>query len=216
VLVQNNSSNVIGGMIALEQCILKLEMEKEEVKTSNVNHVIVNGEESEEIITEILERQKRENNIIIANINELTGTNKKEREVNKLEKVRKILEDNDVKTGDYKVLRMGSYQQNKNRHIKIIFGNSSDVYEVLEKKKEISNKIPALNIFRDQTLKQGNYYKNIQSKLHELIASGDNMKTIRHINGRPTIVEKVYLQLRLYQGPPKKTSDRVIWSSIPE
>ncbi|KAL3281983.1 hypothetical protein HHI36_005186 [Cryptolaemus montrouzieri] len=106
VLVQNNSSNVSGTMIALEQRILKLEMEKEEVKTSNVNHVGMNSEESEEIMTEILERQKLENNILIANINEPTDTNEKEREVNELEKVRKIFEDSDVETGDYKVLRL--------------------------------------------------------------------------------------------------------------
>ncbi|KAL3286487.1 hypothetical protein HHI36_000993 [Cryptolaemus montrouzieri] len=69
VLVQNNSSNVSGAMIALEQRILKLEMGKEEVKTPNVNYINMNGEKFEEIITEILERQKRENNIILANIN---------------------------------------------------------------------------------------------------------------------------------------------------
>ncbi|KAL3269216.1 hypothetical protein HHI36_008298 [Cryptolaemus montrouzieri] len=44
VLVQNSSSDVSGAMIALDQSILKLEMEKEEVKTSNVNHVDMNEE----------------------------------------------------------------------------------------------------------------------------------------------------------------------------
>ncbi|KAL3287212.1 hypothetical protein HHI36_001689 [Cryptolaemus montrouzieri] len=86
------------------------------------------------MMKKLLERQKRENNIIIANINEPTGTNKKEREVNELENVRKIFGDNDFKTRDYKVLKLGSYKQNKKRSVKIIFGNSSDVYEVEEER----------------------------------------------------------------------------------
>ncbi|KAL3283988.1 hypothetical protein HHI36_018158 [Cryptolaemus montrouzieri] len=131
-------------------------MEEEEVKESNVNHVDMN-----------------------ANINEPTGTNKTERKGNELEKVRRVFEDRDVKSGDYGILRLGSYQLNKNRPIKIILGNWSGVYEVTKKKEEILNGIPALNIFRDQTLKQRTYYKNIQSELRELIVSGDDMKTIR-------------------------------------
>lgn len=64
--------------------------------------------------------------------------------------------------------------------------------KIVKNRHQIIGKISYLNIYDYQTKKQRDYYKIMENKLHSIIASGDNTKIIKYVNGVPEIVNEVY------------------------
>lgn len=64
-----------------------------------------------------------------------------------------------------------------------------DAINVLKNKQLI--KIPSVKIFSDQTVAQRQYFQKVKIELQELIAKGDHSKTIKYINNKPTIVNRM-------------------------
>lgn len=67
-----------------------------------------------------------------------------------------------------------------------------EAVKILKNRHQIIGKISNLRIYGDQTKKQRDYYKIMKNKLDSIIASGDNTKIIKYVNGVPQIVNKDY------------------------
>ncbi|KAL3275112.1 hypothetical protein HHI36_019883 [Cryptolaemus montrouzieri] len=81
----------------------------------------------EEYISEILERQRRASNIMIANVKEATADKGIERKEEDTNCVKELLKDFSVDMLNIKVFRMGKQAQGKNRLIKVVLSHPEDV-----------------------------------------------------------------------------------------
>lgn len=143
--------------------------------------------ESEEMMMELIERQKRECNIMVMNVKEPQSLTSGTRRQEDLNSAINLLKDFNVDTTDLKVFRVGKVAPNKNRLLKIILKSRHDAIAVLKNRENIPQ---GVKVFADQTKKQRDYYLSIKSQLEERMAAGDTTKTIRFINNVPTIVNK--------------------------
>lgn len=162
---------------------------KQSLEASN-NQSISNNEptECEEIISELIERQKRASNVVIANLKESQATSVEQRKEEDLNSVKSLLKDFNTDLSLIKVYRVGKFMPNKNRLIKVIMKNPEEAIKVLKGKN--NNAVPGIKIFGDQTKKQKDYYISVKNKLEELKAKGDYSKAIKYINNKPTIISK--------------------------
>lgn len=146
-----------------------------------------NVSECEEFISEMMERQKRSSNIMIANVKESSAASAHQRKEEDTSCIKNLLKDLNVDLSNIKVFRVGKSLPDKSRLLKVVLNNSVDAINVLRNKK---NHVPGVKIFADQTKKQRDYYAIIKKKLDEINATGDNSKMIKFINNKPTIVNK--------------------------
>lgn len=139
----------------------------------------------EKAISEWEERKKRNSNVLVMNVNESTKHNKEERTQDETDRVRRLFSELQLTGNGFKVFRIGKFDPDKVRLLKVIFNNESDARHVIYNR----NKIPGnVKVFRDQTKVQRDYYKCIKEKLKEYTDRGDTTKTIKYINSIPTIV----------------------------
>lgn len=171
--------------------ITELRNEVASLRSAQQNATCLGGFEgvndNEEVICEMLERNKRKKNVIILNMSESQKTNIKQIKEDDKNKVIDAIAATGVQA-NVNVFRLGRYTENKNRPIKVVFETEEDSRNVLKNKHKIANK--NLKIFGDQTPMQSKYYKKIKAKLQDMEAQGDKSKTIKYIKGRPVIVEK--------------------------
>lgn len=145
-----------------------------------------NSLNSEQVISEFCERQKRASNIIMLNVKEPSQNTRSDRTAEDKKSVQEILKNIEVDTSNVSVFRLGKYNQSKNRPIKVAFSNHQEALKVLKNKKVIT--VPSIRIFSDQTKMQREYYLNVKKQLQDLKDRGEN-KTIRYIHNIPTIVD---------------------------
>lgn len=141
----------------------------------------------EEMLVEWEDRKRRSKNVIMTNVSESVKANKNERIIDEKQKVEKILKDIDIKENNFQVFRLGRFEQNRTRLIKVVFTSENDAKQVLINKKKLPNNVKAFN---DQTPKQREYYNSVKKKLNEMIRNGDSTKIIKFVNSVPTIVVK--------------------------
>ncbi|CAG9773588.1 unnamed protein product [Ceutorhynchus assimilis] len=153
----------------------------ENQKTTNLE-----VQQMEDVIAEMEERRYRANNVIILNINESLKASRGERLEDEKQTVLEALESVNITDRNISIQRLWKYVQNRCRPLKVSFANPNDAKEVLKNRRNLPN----MKMFADQTIKQQKYYKTIKQKLLDIIANGDNSKTIRYINTVPTIVSK--------------------------
>ncbi|KAL3282717.1 hypothetical protein HHI36_005889 [Cryptolaemus montrouzieri] len=164
---------------------------KEEAKSNREASGVQRIDVGEKIIGEMLERKRRETNIIVANIEDSKAGSAVERKTENTEFVTATLAKLNLNSDNTQELRIGKYKQASNRLLKVILGSRDEVVNVLKNKKNLA---PGINVFPDQTEKQRKFFKDIKSKLGEMQAEGGFSKTIRFINGTPTIVDKIRQQ----------------------
>lgn len=166
-----------------------MQLEINELKQRNSTTSVPNTLNNEEdLISEMLDRQKRMSNIIVYNVNESHQKSQAERNIEDKEAILNILEGVDVNKNNIKLFRLGKFITGKVRPIKVILNSAEDAKHILKNKQLI--KIPSIKIFADQTLVQRQYFRKVKAALQELIDSGDTSKTIRYVNNKPTIVKK--------------------------
>lgn len=142
----------------------------------------------ENLITEMIDRQNRMSNVIIFNVKESQMNSRIERNNDNINTVKDLLGDIKIDTDHIKAFRLGKFDPSKTRPIKVIFSSVEDAKYVLKNKNNI--KVPSIRIYGDQTQAQRKYFLYIKQQLQEIIASGDDTKTIRYLNNKPTIVDK--------------------------
>ena len=143
---------------------------------------------NENIMREIQERKKRECNIIMVGVAEPAGDNIKERYINEESEVIKIITSlkNDISKPE-KFFRLGKYNPEKPRKLKVCFANPEQTTYLLRNK----DKLPAnVKFFSDQTPTQYKYLTYVKDELKRRTANGETNLTIKYIQGTPTIINK--------------------------
>ncbi|KAG5891478.1 hypothetical protein JTB14_004419 [Gonioctena quinquepunctata] len=108
------------------------------------------------------DRQKRAANIIMLNGNESNNTVHSQRIVEDKNAVKEVLQNIDVPLGNINVFRLGTFQPNKVRPLKVCFSSSNDALVVLKNKK--SARVPNVKMFADQTKSQRDYFNKIKTQ----------------------------------------------------
>lgn len=142
----------------------------------------------EDLVSEMMDRQSRLSNVIIAGVKEPSRNTGAERKAEDSETVRGVLHNTGLDTNNFRLFRLGRFSANKNRPIKVVLNSIESAKYVLKNRQKIN--IPGVRIFGDQTKSQREYYKKVECQLQELVDAGDETKVIRYIHGRPTIVTR--------------------------
>lgn len=182
----------LASLNGLKETIRKLENEVNTLKSKsstgpsfNVNSL--NNLHVSEIIDELQDRQSRESNIIMFNLEEVAESDPKKRNEIESGKIASIISsiDDSINTSGIRFARLGKFLQGKQRPIKITLSSKSDVLKVLKKKRIIN--IP-VKIHGDLTPMQRQHLSDLRAQLDELNRKGGN-KTIKYIRGKPQIVD---------------------------
>lgn len=143
---------------------------------------------NEQIFSEIQDRNKRRNNVIIAGILEQTTTNGQER-ISKDEsdvlRITACISENIPKPN--KIYRIGKYNAGKNRRIKACYDNPEPAMLLLRNKGKLPENI---KIYSDLTPAQQKYFQTIKEELTSRTKNGESDLTIKYVNGAPSIVKQ--------------------------
>jgi hypothetical protein len=171
----------------LKEAIKKIEKKLESAEaTENDVKVVSNDFSPEQLVNEINERQKRASNIIVFNVNESSKALRSDRISDDKNAISQILQDINVNVNNIDVFRLGKFQQNKIRPMKVCFRTREEALQVLKNKKSI--RTPNIKIVADQTRAQREYFDKVKTKLDELKRNSEN-KIIRFVNNVPAIVD---------------------------
>ena len=124
---------------------------KKELQTKNriIPQEEVDVVECEDIISELIERQRRASNIIISNIKEPTSANSCENRIEEDKKaVNGILNEINIDLSNTNVFRLGKYEPSKTKLLKVVLNNADDAMNILRHKRNISTS--SVRIFADQ------------------------------------------------------------------
>lgn len=149
--------------------------------------------QTEMIIQEICEREKRKNNIIVYGCKESDCRSNKEQIVLDEALVRDVCEELHVVDDNLKVFRLGKFDQTKterNRPIKVSFSNESNVIKVLRGLPKLGKitRFSGISIYRDRTPMQAQLHKDIKAELSQRLDNGESNLQIKYKKGIPTIV----------------------------
>lgn len=142
---------------------------------------------NEQIINEVQERNIRQKNIILAGIEEQTSSNAQERLSLDMTRVMNILTSLEKNTPPpTKVFRIGKYDSNKSRRIKVCF-DSQKVATLLLRSK---SKLPTgIKMYSDQTPSQQKLMLSLQKELARRSQSGETDLIIKYVKGTPRIIK---------------------------
>lgn len=142
---------------------------------------------NEEFFKEIQERNSRTKNLIISGMPEPYDMDSKHRRQNDQQEVVKILNTLIDKCPEpVKILRIGKYNKERNRHIKICFTDSETPRIILNNKTKLSS---TLRIFTDQTPMQQELFKETKMELNRRLLAGETNLIIKYIKGIPKVIE---------------------------
>lgn len=176
----------------LKETVVELQNEVKLLK-ANAGQIPSEGQNQcqvfEQVITEIHDRQSRETNIIVFNLNESVKSTHKDRLADDIITIQSLFSEiPDVDFNKIQTFRLGKYVENKKRPVKVKLNCKEDVLKLLRNKKLIKTD-DNVKISADQTLMQRNHFKSLKSELIRLNESGTSNNTIRYINGIPKIVK---------------------------
>lgn len=139
------------------------------------------------IISEIGERQSRACNVIVRNIRESGRKSRQERASDDTEAVKRLLSGIDAELLIKRTFRLGKYEVDKTRPIKVVLSNAEQVMSVIRGRDAI--KVPGVIVHRDDTKMQREFYLSVKKRLEESIAAGED-KVIKYLNGVPALVNR--------------------------
>lgn len=175
--------------VVSEQKIASLENEIDALKREKLKEPTgsISTCSQEDLIREINERSNREKNLIIVGIPELHGSDTNERRLNDEKEVLNIISSIISHTfTSLKTSRIGKYNANKDRSIKVYLDSPATAKEILKNKDKISHK--DVKIFSDRTPAQQLYMKELKKELLTRKENGEQDLIIKYINGHPKIV----------------------------
>ena len=142
----------------------------------------------EETISELQERSKRGKNIILVGIPEIKNPNSTIRRDNDKDEAMKL-----IKTiyedcpNPATVLRLGKYNPNKDRSLKVCFEKKETAKYILKNKRK--HKSDKIRIYADQTQCQQQHMKKLQDELLSRQKNGEKDLIIKYVNDVPKIVK---------------------------
>lgn len=148
----------------------------------------------EDMIAEINERNKRKSNLIIYRVVESDQLQSHEARTKKdFNEIKSILNsisaDIQLPSGR-KPIRLGQFQENKIRPIKITLSDESEVHKVIKKFKIVQRNNPALqniSVSFDRTKRQIDHFKKLKTELENRNSENETFK-IQYFHGVPKIV----------------------------
>lgn len=154
---------------------------KHETTTSKSTHLVC-----EDIATELYDRAQREKNIIIFGLKEpmssILSDRISEEKYITIQILKKIYPDC---AEPVKIMRLGKYDPEKRRPLKVCFETSFTCKQLLRNK----NKAQDVKIYADQTPQQQNYLKELKGLLQKRQSEGETDIGIKYYNGVPKIVK---------------------------
>lgn len=154
----------------------------------------------EELMEEMLERERRSMNLIFYNLEELNSPSSPagvaSRDLSMAEEIIRKIQPLDPPR--ISVRRLGAFRQDHTRPLRVSLPSKSDVINVLKKKYVYSGPI---GIKQDLTKRQRDHFLGVKKRLENLKDSGVTDMTIKYFNGVPKIV-KVNQNARSKNGPP--------------
>lgn len=179
---------------ALKAIIIELKKDIEQLKEEKCNK----RKESfdfEDVISEINERAKRKCNLIFFGIDEQAEDKSAESKVNEdKNEIKNVIHSllPDVDISDIKPVRLGHYDANKCRPIRISFSSEEPVHTIIRHAKNLkkNRKYKDVSISFDRTKRQLEHYRNLKVELSERIKSDETNYKIKYINGIPRIVKE--------------------------
>lgn len=150
--------------------------------------------ETEEIIQEVRERERRKCNVVVHGVEDARCNSKEEQLISDRATIREVFNVIGFESGDnIKHYRLGKYDATKvdlKRPIKICLSSESDVYKLLKRCRNLkeSGRFSRVYISRDQTPFQSKLYKAVKLELHDRLSKGESNIKIKFKNGAPQIV----------------------------
>ena len=155
-----------------------------------------NNFDFEEIISEINERNRRKRNLIIFNVDEQDQSLTADSRINDDTIItagimQTLLPNTNFDT--IKLIRLGRYNSEKCRPIRITLPNEDIVHNSIRSVKNLTKcqEYKNVSISLDRTPRQIEYFKKVKKELEDRVNAGENDKIIKYFNGVPKIVKKL-------------------------
>lgn len=194
-IVKSVNTNVEEKLAKLDEKVVSVNKSMEEklaivkqTAADSKNSFAEKWEQVEPTIQELQERENRTKNLLIFGMKEIEANSREGRSTQEISKVKALIHDIDeaVSFQNIKTFRLGAYNAEKVRPIKVIMENKEDVLKILKKKASIQGDCYIKN---DQTPSQRAYLKNIVKDLQTRTTNGEKDLKIRYIMGIPKIVK---------------------------
>ena len=187
------------GLNDLKRVIVQLQDEikilKSQVSANDTRNICNTTQlmESEKIIQEITERNKRENNLIIFNIKEANRSSKQDQINADTVYVNDLMSQLVINGPISTPVRIGKFGPSNDlqcRPIRIRLNSTNDVLTAIKNFKKVKSvdQFAQVNMSRDRTPMQMKIFKSVKDELKRRIDSGDKDLKIMYRSGIPTIV----------------------------
>lgn len=158
----------------------------------NKDSQICSSAMTEEIMAEMLERNKRASNIIVFGSEE-KGTSKQDQVLQDQKLISDLLGEFNVTEDNIKPIRLGKFDptvQARRRPLKVKLSSADTVLGILRKIKKIKSNVrfSGMSVTVDRTPRQVAYFKSVKSELQARLSNGESSLRIKYLNGVPTIV----------------------------
>ncbi|KAJ8711504.1 hypothetical protein PYW07_008746 [Mythimna separata] len=184
--IKSELTNISSFRVNIEEKVVAIENEIASLKNSPTSMINTSLLSYEDFVSETQERSQREKNIIIRGIKEIKSSNLEERRSHDGEEVKKVLK---MAVSDHmeptKTIRLGKYNPDISRPIKVIFSTSEAAKLILRNKSNIKSE--DIKIYTDETPYQQKYRNNLKDELKRRVAGGEKDITIKYIKGTPRI-----------------------------
>lgn len=166
---------------AMRKLVSELQQQVQDLKTQQSKGIDV-----ELIIREVQERQNRSCNVIAFGIPESKSTSVEERKNHDKKEIVKAFETvPNCDVGDITTIRLGKFDCNKARPLKILMRSKSSAVSVLRNK----NLLPTgIKVKSDLTPYQRDHLTKLRAELDERTNQGEKDLTIKYVNNLPKIV----------------------------
>lgn len=142
----------------------------------------------ESTLKELKEREDRSKNIIIIGVPEPSSLDKDERKKVDRNEVLKITRISNAECPEPTYMaRLGKYNSDKNRPIKVGYQSQETVKCILRNRNSIKSK--DIKIFSDQTPLQQSYMRTLKEELKDRAGKGEKDLIIKYIKGVPKITK---------------------------
>lgn len=186
--------NVVKSTNATEKKIESLESDVQLLKNAtsvvspaSPSQIVAAPQRYEDIVSEIQERYIRDKNIILTGLPEPQTSDLDERRDFDKNRVSKVLKAIYKDCPDpIKISRIGKYNSEKSRPLKVCFGSHETAKVILRNKNQ--ENCGSVKIYSDQTKHQQAYMKDLKKQLQQRTDNGESNLTIKYIKGTPQIV----------------------------
>lgn len=171
----------------LEQKVSKLQLDINTIQNETVKKdTPTNNNTCEEMLLELQERQLRQKNIIILGVSEPNNSITMERrEHDKMAALNILKTINPNCPEPRKFIRIGRYNKERSRPLKVIFSTKEEAISILkDKSKQPEN----IKIICDETPMQKQYMYKIRETFQQRQENGEENLRIKYVKGVPTII----------------------------